>query len=346
MAIIIGMLFLNPANAGKIFDITITDPGTLNTTLLEEAIVLVENEVLNKIPNTDRTTFFNSMANANAMAGKDLGTDPINKIDYAMVVLGAGAAIDLDDKNFKDLKDSTGDYDYSSAPGAGIQLGLGLGTNGKYLPKKYFKGEKWSTFVNFMPYKYDKDDLLIKIMSAGAHMRYQISKEREVIGWSMLTLEPVFLSFGLEFSRLQIKYAKDFNISQSVSGTSYSASFNATGNLDVTTSTYSIPFEISSGIRLLYLVTLYGGLGVDINTGNSKGTGSLTNSAVSITDGSSTATGTASLNLGEDGEPKVLFSRGFLGLQFNLWNFKIFAQGQKTFGRNLYGVQTGLKYFF
>src|SRR5690606_370161 len=39
--------------------------------------------------------------------------------------------------------------------------------------------------------------------------------------------------------------------------------------------THSIPLEISTNVQLLYILSLYGGLGVDLNFGQAKGDGSL-----------------------------------------------------------------------
>lgn len=331
--------------AGQIFNITMSSYGTLDPDAVEAVVTELENKVMTNLPNTDQSEFFESMANASAMAGKDLANDPINPIDYAMVVLGVGAGVDLNQKEYDDIKDSSGDVDLNKAPGIGVQLGLGLGTHGKFLPKKYFNGERWSFFINYFPYNYEKDDLSIKIRTGGLHMRYRVLNGHDVIRWKMLRLEPVYLTFGYEYNkisgRISEAVSEDYTSDGNITGT-----FTGTGviNLDVTT--HSFPLSISSGMTFLYILTVYGGLGIDIHQGAASGQGNLENSSLTITQGAGSATGTANLDLGDKNNPSLLLSRAFVGAQVNLWNFKIFAQGQKTFDRNLYGVQAGLKYFF
>lgn len=338
------LIFGQPVLAGQIFNINITDYGTLNQAAVDAVVSQLETEVMSNLPNADQSEFFQTMGNASVMAGKDLANDPINHIDYAMVFLGAGAAVDLNKKEYDDIKDAEGDVDFNQAPGIGVQLGFGIGTHGKFLPKKHFNGEKWSFFINYFPYNYEKDDINIKIRTGGLHFRYQLTSGYDLIRWKMFRLEPVFMTFGYEFNKLKGNFSQE--ISENYDSGGITGSYSGTGVIDIDITTHSIPVSISSGITLLYILTLYGGLGLDFNQGVAEGTGSLQNSAVTLTQGASSATGTATLELGDKSNPTAFFSRAFLGAQINLWNFKIFAQGQKTFDRNLYGAQLGLKYFF
>jgi len=299
---------------------------------------------MSNLPNADQGEFFEAMANASAMAGKDLGNDPINAIDYAMVVLGVGAGVDLNKKEYDDIKDANGDVDLNQAPGIGVQLGFGIGTHGKFLPKKYFNGEKWSFFINYFPYNYEKEEISIKIRTGGIHMRYRVFNGHDLIRWKMLRLEPVYLNFGYEYNKITGRFSEV--VSEDYSSGGVTGTFSGTGVIDLDVTTHSFPLSISSGMTFLYLLTVYGGLGLDIHQGFAKGEGSLENSSLTISQGGSSATGTASLDLGDKNGPSFLLSRAFLGAQINLWNFKIFAQAQKTFDRNLYGAQVGLKYFF
>lgn len=330
--------------AQKIFDITITDYGNLNQTIVDALILQVETEALTKIPNVDQSKFFSSMANASAMATKTLGSDPINEFEYAMIGLGVGAGLDLDDKNFDDMKDANGDYDFDSAPGAGVAGAFTIGSSGRFIKSKRFDMKKWAFFLNYFPYNYEKDDVEIKIRTTGLHARYQLWEGKEVLPWNMFNLMPVYVTFGYDHNKLTAKYTDVFNISKLQS--SYSATFNATGVIDVDVTTVSLPLEISSGLQIGYLLTLYGGLGMDLNFGEGQGNASLTNSAVTLSDGTNTATGTASLSLGDNGDPKNFFSRYFAGVQFNLWRLKVYAQAEKTFGRNLYNAQAGIRMIF
>jgi len=160
----------------------------------------------------------------------------------------------------------------------------------------------------------------------------------------MLRLEPVYLTFGYEYNKISGRFSEA--VTETYTSSGVTGTFTGTGVIALDVTTHSFPLSISSGMTFLYLVTVYGGLGLDIHQGTAKGEGTLENSNLTITQGGSSATGTASLDLGDKNEPSFLLSRAFVGAQVNLWNFKIFAQAQKTFDRNLYGAQVGLKYFF
>ncbi len=206
LIILMQLLILGQSlNAGQIFNITISDYGGLSNAVVDSVVTELENEVMTNLPNANQGEFFQNMANASAMAGKDLANDPINSIDYAMVVLGVGAGVDLNKSDYDDIKDSNGDVDLNKAPGIGVQLGFGIGTHGKFLPKKYFNGEKWSFFINYLPYNYEKDDLNIKIRTGGLHLRYRLLNGYDVVRWKMLRLEPVYLIFGYEYTCLHHK---------------------------------------------------------------------------------------------------------------------------------------------
>lgn len=335
------------AYAGQIFNIDITNYGGIDPTLIDAAVAELETKVMSNLPNTDQSEFFEAMGNASVMAGKDLANDPINHIDYAMVFLGVGIGVDLNKKEYDDIKDSEGDVDFNKAPGVGAQLGFGIGTHGKFLPKSHFNGEKWSFFINYLPYNYEKKDLSLKIRTGGIHLRYQLLSGYDLIRWKMLRLEPVFLTFGYEFNKIKGRFSQDIAEVYTDNNNNISATYNGTGVIALDVMTHSIPVTISSGITLLYFLTVYGGLGLDLSQGSAQGQGTLEdNPGLTITQGGSTATGTATLNLGDKNNPSPLLSRAFVGAQINLWNLKIFAQAQKTFDRNLYGLQAGLKYFF
>lgn len=331
-------------HANQIFNITINDYDGMDEATVDTLVSELETKVLNNLPNTDQGELFEAMGNASVMAGKDLANDPINHIDYAMVFLGVGAGVDLNKKEYDDIKDSDGDIDIDKAPGIGVQLAFGIGTHGKFLPKKYFNGERWSFFINYLPFNYEKDDITLKTRTGGVHLRYRVLGGYDLVRWKMLRFEPVYLTFGYEFNKLKGRFTDEINVEETNSG--IEGRFTGTGVIELDVTTHSFPLSISSGMTFLYILTVYGGLGIDISQGTAQGSGDLQNSSLTITQGGSTATGTATLNLGEKNNPTFLLSRAFVGAQINLWNFKVFVQGQKTFDRNLYGAQAGLKYFF
>src|SRR5690606_7063454 len=109
--------------------------------------------------------------------------------------------------------------------------------------------------------------------------------------------------------------------------------------------THSIPLEISTDVQLLYILSLYGGLGVDFNFGQAKGDGALNSGTQQITCTGGTQCGggininvTPEANIDATGKVNSFTSRAFAGLQFNLPYVRIFGQVDKSLGDDLIGA--------
>ena len=101
-----------------------------------------------------------------------------------------------------------------------------------------------------------------------------------------------------------------------------------TGRLDLSATTVTLPIEITTNVRLLYLASLYVGLGLDTQVGSSSLdlgvdgslTGTRPDTGAVETIGSIAVTGTGSKG------PSIVGYHVLLGLQANLWRLKIFTQ--------------------
>jgi hypothetical protein len=105
----------------------------------------------------------------------------------------------------------------------------------------------------------------------------------------------------------------------------------------------SIPVELSTYLRMAYVLTLYGGVGFDYNlsaetdvdlnaSGNFSGSGSGT-----------TYSATINANESASGEGAATDFRRFVGIQFNVPFVRIYAQMNQNFGGDLNGFNVGLK---
>jgi len=130
-----------------------------------------------------------------------------------------------------------------------------------------------------------------------------------------------------------------------------------TGNPEasIVSSTHSIPFEISTDVRLLYVFSLYGGLGTDINFGSAEGKGHLNadESVISCSDGPDCATATnpdmkvqADADINVEGKVNPILFRGFVGFQINLHDLRFYGQIDKALGNNLIGATAGIRFVF
>ena len=143
---------------------------------------------------------------------------------------------------------------------------------------------------------------------------------------------------------MNIDLKKDFEdetINESGATGTFSES-NVTFKMDSTVT--SIPLEISTSLRALYIFTLYGGLGLDYNVSSETDVDIDASGNFSGSDGAGT-TYNASISADESasGEGMATNYRGFVGLQFNVPFVRIYVQANKSFAEELVGVNAGLK---
>ena len=101
---------------------------------------------------------------------------------------------------------------------------------------------------------------------------------------------------------------------------------------------------MSTSVRVLYILSLFGGAGVDLNFGKSTIAANLSG-PVTV---SGTSVGSATLTVGDEKGPNFGALRFFAGPQLNLVPLKntnllsLYAQGNYSTGGN-YGVHAGLR---
>ena len=118
--------------------------------------------------------------------------------------------------------------------------------------------------------------------------------------------------------------------------------------LTVDSKVYTLTNEATAGVRFLYFLDLFMGLGVDFNFGstslagkNSNGSVSASNAAgVTIFTGDATVTGTA-----ESAAPSIAQLRLLMGTQVNLGPLGIYAQAQVS-TPSVYSLNLGAKISF
>jgi hypothetical protein len=128
----------------------------------------------------------------------------------------------------------------------------------------------------------------------------------------------------------------------SQSGLGVKMSWTPTVSGTVSSSAFSIPLEISTGVTLLSFWDLYLGAGGNLNFGSA----SLNGSGAGPVTVTGAADSTATLTIDPvSGKPGLVGLHGFLGTQFALWKARLFVQG--TLGASsAYGVATGLRFVF
>lgn len=299
----------------------------------------IESQINNSIlSGGSQENFLGAMSDATVGATKGIGVDYASNPRRFVVGGNASLAISGSTTNM----DNSFKSSVNSLPGVGgsVQgtalVGINLGSFGV---KNFllFDGNRTNLYLNFLSLSRDVgDSFSVELMNIGAHMQYKFvsPKGNELIAqWGGLD----FIT-GLEYAHTKATYQTQLNVTQTqsdfaTSGDQLTLRWNSTFDVNVNSSVFTIPFEISSNVRFLHLFSLFMGTGIDFNFGSSSINGGATGPITSSYTGAGvvpaniySATGTADLGEAESQAPTVSDVRIFGGFQFNMWALRFVAQ--------------------
>jgi hypothetical protein len=148
----------------------------------------------------------------------------------------------------------------------------------------------------------------------------------------------IAVTTGFDYSHMHLGLTHDvlsnFNIPNGVSvDVTGSATGQARFNVDMTTK--SIPLELTTSLRLLTLLTVYGGMGFDFQLGGGSAVdlaldasmlGHIPANPLTGGQASNPDLGTAQIHAVANVDPSAAKIRGILGLQVNLFMVRLFTQ--------------------
>ena len=338
-------------SSAQLFRLRVSNDGDLSAAelaILNQALREAEAEINKDFPsNEDPKRLMQGMANSSVMAGKGIGSDYASRMDVFLIGAGVGVGADME-------KDKESESDLS---GAGVQGGLIIGTNLAWMDTARILGldtNKLSVYVNYLGYDLDqklgdddKDEIGGKLNSFGIHFRYDWieGSGSNWFGWGGVKVHT-----GYEFNttKLTFKSTLKEDISEDVgAGQTVSGTINGNPEATIDVATQSIPIEISTDVRLLWILSIYTGLGVDFNFGQAKGSGSLNADPTTLNySGGNDPTVQAEANIDGTGSVNSVTTRGFAGVQVNLPFLRIFGQVDKAFGSELVGATAGVRFVF
>jgi len=167
----------------------------------------------------------------------------------------------------------------------------------------------------------------------GVHVQVKLLGSRDEGPLSLLVRwGGIDITTGIDRSHMTLQLVRDFDRAIPVSGGGVSGEVDlaSRGTFRLDMRTTSIPLEVTTNLRFLYLLSLYGGGGFDWQLGggseltaNLDGTltGKAPQAGVSAVD-----LGTMRVNVTQDASPSGGRIRGIVGLQANVFLLKIFAQ--------------------
>lgn len=362
---ILANFFMNSGYAGP-FKLSRTGINPLLPTVVKDTLNTffdeAETNVNSNLPNADASTYLNGMSDAAILTTKGLGTDYASNMDLFVIGGGVGAGLDLPGTGFSDV--FSGKVNSQNFRGIGLQTsfmaGLQLGVFHFPVFWEYFDLNKMSVYLNAMSLDLPKfkEGFSGKLSNFGFHLQYKVMQPIS-FGTFLFSWGGVDFTTGFETSTLTIKYARTDTITQSsvvavpVAGlgtVNDTVNTNITANSQVgaNVSSTTIPLEISTNIRFLYLFSLFGGLAMDINSGSSSALAAV-NTNLTVTDtrsiltGANAVTSSGSLDLGQSGKPTGSNFRWFSGLQLNLTIVKLYLQLNKAVSQDTLGFGAGVR---
>jgi hypothetical protein len=159
------------------------------------------------------------------------------------------------------------------------------------------------------------------------------------------------LHTGYQYNSIDFNFSQNLNERLSVPSLNISnqpITGKPSAGLEV--ATHSIPIEISTDIRFLYILSLYGGLGLDYSWGKAKSkVGLYADETPDLCEAPCTAGDlfiTPEANINGNGKADAFGSRAFLGLQVNVPFVRIYVQGNKNLSNEMVSGAAGVRLAF
>jgi len=290
--------------------------------------------------------FLGSMSNAQAITNKGQGVSYAT--DHSLFVIGGSFGLGLSG----DLGGSFSSTNGLPPVGLGVQASGMAGLSLAKLPVPALGPidlKRLTVFINYFGYSNDSlvSSLTIKTNTFGLHAQYKFIDGKNIGGLGLLNWGGVAFTTGFDVSSNSLTYKVGQSITVNSSGQTYTWTPNSSSTLALEANSFSIPLEVSTSIRTLYILSLFAGIGVDLNFGNSKITSNL-NGPVTGSPIALAGTAKATLTGGEEQGPSFGHVRFFGGPQINLVPLKntnmlsLYAQGNVSTGGN-YGVHAGIR---
>jgi hypothetical protein len=275
----------------------------------------------------DPKSFLRKLGDSQSFTGKGLGVDYASEATYFEV----GASV-----NFAMGIDRT--YQPDNMKGFPIQ-GVGLNASVMAGLSLDFLGVPLMIFGNYMKIpSMSYGSMSGSLDNWGAHVQLRLfgpsrktTLTKVLARWGGIAITTGFDSSHMALG-LNKKITSTFAFDNPQATLAVTADSSAKFDVDMTTR--SIPLEVTTSLRLLTLLTVYGGLGFDWQLGGSNRMDLNVSADLA---GNSPQTGPvpvplgpATVNANVSAEPSSAKIRGILGAQVNLWLLRIFTQVNVT----------------
>jgi len=179
---------------------------------------------------------------------------------------------------------------------------------------------QWTVFANGYYETVTIHGLEGHLLTLASHVQYQIVPARgSWIGLSATT--------GLEYARLELGTAGSIESHFTATGPAEHATvhMSSTGTLSVLAQTFTVPIEVSTGVRLADVISLYTAAGLDV-TGGSSTIEARLDSVLSI-NADNLPVGTAVITGSGASSPSAVTVHALAGLALHTKYVRVFVQG-------------------
>ncbi len=264
-----------------------------------------------------------AFANVAAFAQRGLGVDyDPDSGDVMFGVSGTGFSGDI-------AIGATSTLLTSSSVNAAVMVGVNLARWG--LPR-------WTVFANGFYVPTNVRALEGNLLTLGTHVLYRLvpATGRGRVRWTGLAV-----TTGLEHARWTVGAAQRIETNFRVEGTRdvKAVHISSEGTLEVHASTLGIPLEVTTGVRLLGVLTPYVGVGAELATGESEIEVALESDLTINSD--RIPIGSALITASDSSSPDALAFHALAGLQLHTRYVRIAVQG--TVADGVWSVALGVR---
>jgi hypothetical protein len=267
--------------------------------------------------------YLRAFSNATSFSNRGIGVDYASNGKSLTIGVAGNVALSATDL---DINQDANEYPVGGvAPNLTIMAGLNLSR---------WNLPKLTLFANGFYRKASLNQLDGSIANLGVHAQYKVlgkpttGKKSLLLQWGGLDL-----TAGAEYTKWSLgigdTFTSDFPLEGSGGTTTVTATADTSGRFDLTSSALVFPIEATTSLRFLYVLSVFGGVGFDVQSGSSTADASL-EATMTVPDengGQDIELGTATVTANGEAGPSVGRLRALAGLQVNFWKLKLFFQG-------------------
>lgn len=298
------------------------------------------------------------MSSSQAMATKGQGVDYTTNPSIFVVGASLGVGVDIGSQTLSSVQESMKKSGSIPSFGFGYQVAAMVGFNLGFLKTLPSLGpidlKRLSLYTSFGGYNFSdvikQDGVTVKSFQLGFHAKYKVI-EHKTLAFGVLNWTGLDFVTGFTVASNTLGYAKNFDTQTTGSGTVSDPRISGTpsGTVTVNNRAFAVPFELVTGVRLLYILSLYGGAGIDLNFGTTDIDIAISSNLTSTVTGAGTYNaGTLRIAANDKAAGRFGDLRFIVGGAINLVPLKstnvlsLVAQGNISVGGG-YGIMLGVR---